>query len=161
MFGIGAGEFVLILIVGLIVFGPNKLPEIGRSLGKLIREFRKAQSALSTTLAEVDISSTAPPKTDTSNQNNSANPSTNQINQNNQNNQMNQTNQTNQTNQANQMTSDNSNAAKISTSADSETTKSPTIPPTIEEVTEMIKSNPIRVPSSQIDLSKQTADNKV
>ena len=54
MFGIGAGEFVLILIVGLIVFGPSKLPEFGRSLGKLLREFRKAQAALSTTINDLD-----------------------------------------------------------------------------------------------------------
>ena len=54
MFGIGAGEFILIMIVGLIVFGPSKLPEIGRSVGKLLREFRKAQSALTATLSEVD-----------------------------------------------------------------------------------------------------------
>lgn len=52
MFGIGAGEFVVILIVGLIVFGPSKLPEVGRALGKVLREFRKAQSALSDTLNE-------------------------------------------------------------------------------------------------------------
>ena len=56
MFGIGAGEFVVILIVGLIVFGPGKLPEVGRALGKVLREFRKAQAALSETLNEVDIS---------------------------------------------------------------------------------------------------------
>ena len=54
MFGIGAGEFALILIVGLIVFGPSKLPELGRSLGKLLREFRKAQAALSNVVNEVD-----------------------------------------------------------------------------------------------------------
>ena len=52
MFGIGAGEFVLILIAGLILFGPSKLPELGRSLGKALREFRKAQAALSKTLEE-------------------------------------------------------------------------------------------------------------
>ncbi len=52
MFGIGAGEFVVILIVGLIVFGPGKLPEVGRALGKALREFRKAQAALSATLNE-------------------------------------------------------------------------------------------------------------
>lgn len=52
MFGIGAGEFIVILLVGLIVFGPSKLPEVGRSLGKLLREFRKAQAALSQTLNE-------------------------------------------------------------------------------------------------------------
>lgn len=52
MFGIGAGEFVVILVVGLIVFGPGKLPELGRALGKALREFRKAQAALSATLNE-------------------------------------------------------------------------------------------------------------
>ena len=55
MFGIGAGEFVVILIVALIVFGPSKLPEVGRAIGKGIREFRKAQAALSKTLDEVDV----------------------------------------------------------------------------------------------------------
>lgn len=54
MFGIGAGEFVVILIVALIVFGPSKLPEIGRAIGKALREVRKAQAALSATLNEVD-----------------------------------------------------------------------------------------------------------
>ena len=52
MFGIGAGEFIIILIVGLIVFGPSKLPEVGRAIGKGLREFRKAQAALSQTLNE-------------------------------------------------------------------------------------------------------------
>lgn len=52
MFGIGAGEFVIILIAGLILFGPGKLPEVGRALGKMLREFRKAQAALSATLEE-------------------------------------------------------------------------------------------------------------
>ena len=52
MFGIGAGEFVLILVAGLILFGPSKLPELAKSLGKALREFRKAQAALSATLEE-------------------------------------------------------------------------------------------------------------
>ena len=46
MFGIGVPELILIFVVGLIVFGPGKLPEMGRSLGKGIREFRKASNAL-------------------------------------------------------------------------------------------------------------------
>lgn len=52
MFGIGMGELILILIVGLIIFGPKNLPEVGKTLGKGLREFRKAQAALSTTLEE-------------------------------------------------------------------------------------------------------------
>ena len=52
MFGIGAGEFAIILIAGLILFGPSKLPELGRAIGKALREFRKAQAALSATLEE-------------------------------------------------------------------------------------------------------------
>ena len=59
MFGIGMGELILILIVGLIVFGPSKLPEVGRAIGKGLREFRKAQAALTASLEE---SASEPPK---------------------------------------------------------------------------------------------------
>lgn len=63
MFGIGAGEFIVILIVGLIVFGPSKLPEVGRAIGKGLREFRKAQAALSQTLNEpLEPEKKSPPK---------------------------------------------------------------------------------------------------
>lgn len=41
-FGIGLPEMVLILVVALLVFGPKKLPEIGRSMGKAIRSFQDA-----------------------------------------------------------------------------------------------------------------------
>ena len=42
MFGnIGFGELLLIGLLALILFGPNKLPELGRSLGKTIREFKQ------------------------------------------------------------------------------------------------------------------------
>ena len=44
--GIGTGEFLLILVIVLMVFGPGKLPEIARTLGKAVREFRKYSSAL-------------------------------------------------------------------------------------------------------------------
>ena len=40
--GIGPGELILILLIALIIFGPGKLPELGRALGKSIREFRQA-----------------------------------------------------------------------------------------------------------------------
>jgi sec-independent protein translocase protein TatA len=50
MFGIGVPELILILIVGLIVFGRGKLPEAGRALGKGMREFKKASNALTQAL---------------------------------------------------------------------------------------------------------------
>lgn len=42
MFGIGVPELLLILVIGLIVFGPGKLPQIGNALGKSLREFKSA-----------------------------------------------------------------------------------------------------------------------
>lgn len=44
MFGIGAQELLLILVVVLVIFGANKLPEIGGGLGRAIRNFRRASS---------------------------------------------------------------------------------------------------------------------
>lgn len=42
MFGkLGAGELILILCIVLVVFGPSKLPQVGKSIGEAIREFRK------------------------------------------------------------------------------------------------------------------------
>ena len=41
---IGFQELVLILIIALLVFGPKKLPELGRSLGKTLAEFRRASN---------------------------------------------------------------------------------------------------------------------
>jgi TatA/E family protein of Tat protein translocase len=43
-FNIGPGELIIVLIIALIVVGPGKLPDVGASLGKSIREFRKAAS---------------------------------------------------------------------------------------------------------------------
>lgn len=42
MFGLGTQEIILILILLLILFGANKLPELARSLGVSVREFKKA-----------------------------------------------------------------------------------------------------------------------
>ncbi|MDR0816986.1 MAG: twin-arginine translocase TatA/TatE family subunit [Desulfovibrio sp.] len=44
MFGIGMQELLLILVVVLLLFGANKLPEIGGGLGRAIRNFRRASS---------------------------------------------------------------------------------------------------------------------
>ena len=43
---IGVPGLILILTVALVIFGPNKLPEIGRAFGKSIREFKKATEGL-------------------------------------------------------------------------------------------------------------------
>lgn len=45
MFGIGASELIIILVLALIIFGPGKLPEVGRAIGRSIREFKKATSS--------------------------------------------------------------------------------------------------------------------
>jgi TatA/E family protein of Tat protein translocase len=53
MFGsIGMPELVIILVIALIIFGPRKLPELGRSLGRSIGEFRRASNELRSTLEE-------------------------------------------------------------------------------------------------------------
>jgi sec-independent protein translocase protein TatA len=55
MFGrIGATELILILAIALVVFGPSKLPEIGKSLGKAINEFKGHANKMSKDL-EVDV----------------------------------------------------------------------------------------------------------
>jgi sec-independent protein translocase protein TatA len=42
MFGVGMPEMIVILIVALVFFGPGKLPDLGSSIGKAIRGFKKA-----------------------------------------------------------------------------------------------------------------------
>ena len=49
---LGFQELVLIFLVALIVFGPRKLPDIGRSLGRALGEFRRATNELKTTLED-------------------------------------------------------------------------------------------------------------
>ena len=53
MFGsLGFSELLMIFAVALLVFGPRKLPEIGRSIGRALGEFRRATNDLKTTLEE-------------------------------------------------------------------------------------------------------------
>ena len=42
MFNIGAAEVIVILVVALVIFGPKKLPELGKALGSFIKEFKDA-----------------------------------------------------------------------------------------------------------------------
>jgi Tat protein translocase TatB subunit len=53
MFGtLGGPELFLILVIALIVFGPRKLPEMGRSLGRMLAEFRKASTEFRRTVED-------------------------------------------------------------------------------------------------------------
>ena len=55
MFHLGTPEIIVILAVALIVFGPKKLPEIGRSIGKGLRELKKASRDITDTLEGRDF----------------------------------------------------------------------------------------------------------
>lgn len=46
MFNLGMQELIVILIIALVVFGPAKLPELGKALGKSIREFKSATNEM-------------------------------------------------------------------------------------------------------------------
>jgi len=50
MFNIGPLELIVILVIALLVVGPRRLPEVGRSIGRGIREFRKAQEEVQKTI---------------------------------------------------------------------------------------------------------------
>ena len=56
MFGIGATEMLLILVVALLVVGPKRLPGLARSLGRSMAEFRRQANDLRHTLQEADLS---------------------------------------------------------------------------------------------------------
>ena len=52
MGSIGMPEMLVILVIALIIFGPRKLPELGKSLGKSLAEFKRASNDLRNTLEE-------------------------------------------------------------------------------------------------------------
>lgn len=55
MFGIGAPELVIILVVALVVLGPKRLPELAKGLGRTLGEFRRATSGISEELSNARI----------------------------------------------------------------------------------------------------------
>ena len=65
---IGMPELVIIFVIALIIFGPRKLPELGKSLGRSLNEFKRASNELKSTLEdeirveEQRTATAAPPK---------------------------------------------------------------------------------------------------
>jgi sec-independent protein translocase protein TatA len=60
-FGIGIWELLILLLVLLLVFGPKRLPEMGRQLGKGMREFKESVSGKDDPLDDVDDYAELPP----------------------------------------------------------------------------------------------------
>lgn len=52
MFSLGVPEILIILLIALIIFGPKRLPEMGQSLGKAIREFKKSSQEIQKEIEE-------------------------------------------------------------------------------------------------------------
>ncbi len=61
-FGIGAGELLLILVLALIIWGPGRLPEIARTLGKTMRTLRKATYDLTSAFTREIVNNHQPPQ---------------------------------------------------------------------------------------------------
>ncbi|MCK5534686.1 twin-arginine translocase TatA/TatE family subunit [bacterium] len=67
MFGIGMGELLVVLVVALLLFGASRLPEIGKALGRAIREFKKAGKEIKSDFEETEDKKQEEPKEDKKN----------------------------------------------------------------------------------------------
>ena len=64
MFDIGLQELVLIFVIALLVFGPKNLPQLGRSMGRAMREFRRASDEFRSTIeTNLQMNEPDPPPT--------------------------------------------------------------------------------------------------
>ena len=61
MFGLGIWEVAVIVIVALLVLGPEKLPKVARQLGRVTRELRRAVQDFQSNLASADVDPPRPP----------------------------------------------------------------------------------------------------
>jgi len=64
MFGIGMPEMIIILVIALVVIGPQKLPELAKSLGKGLAEFKKASDGFQRSVQEEATKIEEPKKTE-------------------------------------------------------------------------------------------------
>ena len=62
MFGLGLPELLLILVIGLVFFGPGKLPDVGNAIGKSMREFKTALNDVKPEITEEKAVETAKEK---------------------------------------------------------------------------------------------------
>ena len=62
MFGLGLPEPLLILVIGLVFFGPGKLPDVGKAIGKSMREFKTALNDVKPEITEEKAVETAKEK---------------------------------------------------------------------------------------------------
>jgi len=63
MFGVGPAELVIVLVVALLVFGPKRLPEIGRSLGAAMRQLRQASNDFTSLINSTEFDEPDEPST--------------------------------------------------------------------------------------------------
>ncbi|MDE3101612.1 MAG: twin-arginine translocase TatA/TatE family subunit [Chloroflexota bacterium] len=61
MFGIGTGEILLILVIALIVLGPERMPQVARDLGRIMNDLRRTSEELQSELLNADRQAPSPP----------------------------------------------------------------------------------------------------